>query len=170
MNNTWWQEFVRFFLQGITLNRLMYMLIIFVLLILITPSSIKDWINSSSPDIFLSYWLYFCLFLVSYVTSQLIMLLIAGVKRRFRSRIKRSTRQAILNTLTNDEISLIKYMIDSGEIVELPTENRIVNKLRQKGIIERYYPPTESLLIFFVGDNEKELFKIADAYKSDFLY
>ncbi|MFS1539534.1 MAG: super-infection exclusion protein B [Candidatus Phlomobacter fragariae] len=109
-------------------------------------------------------------FSCSYVLAQLITVLIAGVKRRLRYRITRSTRHAVLNTLTPKEVGLIKYMIDSGELVELPTRNETVQALRKKGIIERYHRPEKPSIIYFIGDDEQELFKIVDAYKSDFLY
>ncbi|QBY43825.1 super-infection exclusion protein B [Arsenophonus nasoniae] len=163
MNNTWWQEFVRFFLQGITLNRLIYMLIIFVLLIFITPASIKDWINSSSPEIFSSYWLYFVFFLVSYVIAQLISFLTVFTKRRFRNLIECPNRAAILNTLTHDEIDLLKHIVRSGEIVELPTQNETVKGLIRKGIIAYYDYPDAPMV--FTGD-EKQLFKLTNYYKN----
>ncbi|HGJ5854461.1 super-infection exclusion protein B [Arsenophonus nasoniae] len=163
MNNTWWQEFIRFFLQGITLNRLIYMFIIFVLLIFITPSSIKDWINSSSPEIFSSYWLYFVFFLVSYVIAQLISFLTVFTKRRFRNLIEYPNRAVILNTLTHDEIDLLKHIVRSGEIVELPTQNETVKGLIRKGIIAYYDYPDAPMV--FTGD-EKQLFKLTNYYKN----
>ncbi|HGJ5882693.1 super-infection exclusion protein B [Arsenophonus sp.] len=163
MNNTWWQEFVRFFLRGITLNRLIYMLIIFVLLIFITPSSIKNWVNSSSPEIFSSYWLYFIFFLVSYVIAQFISFLIVFTKRRLRNWVEYPPRAAVLNTLTPDELNLLKDIVRSGELVELPTQNETVKALTRKGIIDYYDYPDATMV--FVGD-EKQLFKLNNHYKN----
>lgn len=35
MNNSWWQELMRFFLQGMTLKQLIHMLIILIVLIIV---------------------------------------------------------------------------------------------------------------------------------------
>ncbi|MDQ7606645.1 superinfection exclusion protein B, partial [Salmonella enterica subsp. enterica serovar Agona] len=45
MNNSWWQELMRFFLQGMTLKQLIHMLIILIVLIIVMPVSVKEWIN-----------------------------------------------------------------------------------------------------------------------------
>ncbi|HGZ2050968.1 TPA: superinfection exclusion protein B, partial [Escherichia coli] len=43
--SNWWQELLRFFLRGLTLQQLIHMLIILIALIIITPASIKEWVD-----------------------------------------------------------------------------------------------------------------------------
>nr|EGA5625724.1 superinfection exclusion protein B [Escherichia coli] len=50
MNNSWWQELMHFFLQGMTLKQLIHMLIILIILIIVMPVSVKEWINLHSPE------------------------------------------------------------------------------------------------------------------------
>ncbi|BHI43115.1 hypothetical protein JNE25001_47320 (plasmid) [Escherichia coli] len=50
MNNSWWQELMHFFLQGMTLKQLIHMLIILIILIIVMPVSIKEWINLHNPE------------------------------------------------------------------------------------------------------------------------
>ncbi|EQN42519.1 hypothetical protein G692_04728 [Escherichia coli HVH 16 (4-7649002)] len=70
MNNSWWQELMHFFLQGMTLKQLIHMLIILIILIIVMPVSVKEWINLHSPEILPHYWMYYILlFCVSYVLN-----------------------------------------------------------------------------------------------------
>ncbi|EEZ1123574.1 superinfection exclusion B family protein, partial [Escherichia coli] len=70
MNNSWWQELMHFFLQGMTLKQLIHMLIILIILIIVMPVSVKEWINLHNPEILPHYWMYYILlFCVSYVLN-----------------------------------------------------------------------------------------------------
>lgn len=70
MNNSWWQELMHFFLQGMTLKQLIHMLIILILLIVVMPVSVKEWVNLHNPEILPHYWMYYILlFCVSYVLN-----------------------------------------------------------------------------------------------------
>lgn len=61
MNNSWWQEFVKFFLRGITLNRLVYMVFILILLVIFTPDKAKEAVNAHNPEVLPDYWMYYIL-------------------------------------------------------------------------------------------------------------
>lgn len=78
MNSDWLRDVARFFLDGLTLRQLIHMLIILIILIIITPTSAKEWINAHNPEILPPYWMYYALlFCISYVVRGLI----SGVKK-----------------------------------------------------------------------------------------
>lgn len=61
---------MHFFLQGMTLKQLIHMLIILILLIVVMPVSVKEWVNLHNPEILPHYWMYYILlFCVSYVLN-----------------------------------------------------------------------------------------------------
>ncbi|WP_334469657.1 super-infection exclusion protein B [Arsenophonus sp. PmNCSU2021_1] len=116
MNNTWWQEFVRFFLQGITLNRLIYMLIILIILIIITPAQIKEWINFYNPEIIPSYWMYYTLlFCVSYVIASIFGATYNFIKPFYYSLLNwiyKRKAEKYIDQLTDDEKDFICLFLD----------------------------------------------------------
>ncbi len=53
-----------------TLKQLIHMLIILIILIIVMPVSVKEWINLHNPEILPHYWMYYILlFCVSYVLN-----------------------------------------------------------------------------------------------------
>jgi|GEM_PF-1913542 len=74
MNNNWWQELLRFFLHKLDINRVIHMLIIFIVLVVLIPDSFKQALGSHNPEFLPAYAIYylavFCLsFFLSAVTS-----------------------------------------------------------------------------------------------------
>ncbi|WP_249820025.1 super-infection exclusion protein B, partial [Escherichia coli] len=69
--SNWWQELLRFFLRGLTLQQLIHMLIILIALIIITPASIKEWVDIRNPEILPDHWMYYAMLLcISYVLNR----------------------------------------------------------------------------------------------------
>ncbi len=76
--SNWWQELLRFFLRGLTLQQLIHMLIILIALIIITPASIKEWVDIRNPEILPDHWMYYAMLLcISYVLNRGMGVLIA---------------------------------------------------------------------------------------------
>ncbi|BDV81257.1 superinfection exclusion protein B [Escherichia coli] len=74
--SNWWQELLRFFLRGLTLQQLIHMLIILIALIIITPASIKEWVDIRNPEILPDHWMYYAMLLcISYVLNRGMMLI-----------------------------------------------------------------------------------------------
>lgn len=79
-----------FFLQGMTLKQLIHMLIILIVLIIVMPVSVKEWINLHNPEILPHYWMYYILlFCVSYVLNGVV----NSVYHAVTERIEASTAQ-----------------------------------------------------------------------------
>lgn len=81
---------MHFFLQGMTLKQLIHMLIILILLIVVMPVSVKEWVNLHNPEILPQYWMYYILlFCVSYVLNGVV----NSVYHAVNERIEASTAQ-----------------------------------------------------------------------------
>lgn len=140
MNNTWWQEFIRFFLQGITLNRLIYMLIILIILIIITPAQIKEWINFYNPEIIPNYWMYYILlFCVSYVIASILGATYNFIKPFYYSLLNwiyKRKAEKYIDQLTDDEKDFICLFLDlKYPVNKFNRNNPLIETLVQKGVL-----------------------------------
>lgn len=140
MNNSWWQELMRFFLQGMTLKQLIHMLIILILLIIIMPVTAKEWVNLHNPEILPPYWMYYALlFCISFVLNGFITyaksLYTSGEIRRKEENDKRKLEDKI-QRLTIDEKRILALFLDQKKsMVAFERNNHIVESLVEKGIL-----------------------------------
>lgn len=145
MNNAWWQEFLKFFLQGMTLKRLVHMLIILILLIVVMPISAKEWINLHNPEILPQYWMYYILlFCVSYVLSGIINSVYHAATELVQAsnaiRVKEREEKAVLDmfeSLSNEEKLLISLAVGAHNKLLLDSGNETAIKLLEKGLFIR---------------------------------
>ncbi|CDG98571.1 super-infection exclusion protein B, partial [Xenorhabdus bovienii] len=137
MNNTWWQDFVRFFLQGITLKQLIHMTIILVILIITTPASFKAWVNLHNPEIIPNYGMYYLLlFCLSYVINSAISATFNLVKARCALVKERFTKRKIekeVRSLSDEEKDYLSMYLD----VKMKRFRAQRNNITVEGLVEK---------------------------------
>ncbi|EBI3171497.1 superinfection exclusion protein B [Salmonella enterica] len=160
MNNSWWQELMRFFLQGMTLKQLIHMLIILILLIIVMPVSVKEWINLHNPEILPHYWMYYILlFCVSYVLNGVV----NSVYHAVTERIEASTAQRrkdreekvvrdLFDSLTLGERAYLAFAVAANNQLKTEKGSPEAISLLKKGIITRLpsaigYPDIDRFII-----------------------
>lgn len=140
MNNSWWQELMRFFLQGMTLKQLIHMLIILILLIIIMPVSAKEWVNLHNPEILPPYWMYYILlFCISFVLNGVISyvktLYASGESNRKVASDKRKLEEKIQRLTIEEKKILALYLDQKKSMVLFERNNHVVESLVEKGIL-----------------------------------
>lgn len=146
MNNSWWQEFVKFFLRGITLNRLVYMVFILILLVIFTPDRAKEAVNAHNPEVLPDYWMYYILlFCCSYIISAAAGSTIEFLKKRVMSFVAyqrdKNERDNIFVSLSSDEFDFIYLFFERGEpLSDFNRNSPAINKLVSKKIFNFWMP------------------------------
>ncbi|HBZ9067953.1 TPA: superinfection exclusion B family protein [Citrobacter freundii] len=148
MNNSWWQELMRFFLQGMTLKQLIHMLIILVFLIVVMPVSAKEWINLHNPEILPQYWMYYILlFCVSYVLNGLINSVyhfsLARIQASNARQIKEREENSVhdtFNSLTLAERAILAFAVAANNRLQTEKGNPESISLLKKGLLIRLPP------------------------------
>ncbi|ECV8068328.1 superinfection exclusion protein B [Salmonella enterica subsp. enterica serovar Typhimurium] len=160
MNNSWWQELMRFFLQGMTLKQLIHMIIILILLIVVMPVSVKEWVNLHNPEILPQYWMYYILlFCVSYVLNGVV----NSVYHVVNERIEASTAQQrkareekvvrdLFDSLTLGERAYLAFAVAANNQLKTEKGSPEAISLLEKGLLIRIpsatgYPDTERFVI-----------------------
>ncbi len=137
MDNNWLQELFRSFLRDIDFRRLMHMLIIFVLLLVVTPKSLKQSIGAHNPEFLPEFSLYYLLvvcisFFLSSVTSfttQSAMQFLIGQARNLKVAL-----------LSAQEKDCLSYIIETGQhVVYFKNHQPIIELLVHKDILQRTY-------------------------------
>lgn len=137
MDNNWLQELFRSFLRDIDFRRLMHMLIIFVLLLVVTPESLKQSIGAHNPEFLPEFSLYYLLvvcisFFLSSVTSfttQSAMQFLIGQARNLKVAL-----------LSAQEKDCLSYIIETGQhVVYFKNHQPIIELLVHKDILQRTY-------------------------------
>jgi hypothetical protein len=145
MNNSWWQELMHFFLQGMTLKQLIHMLIILIFLIVIMPVSAKEWINLHNPEILPPYWMYYILlFCASYVLNGVVNSACHAVKirmqvsnaRKIKVREEYSIRE-MFESLTLSERALLSFAVDANNRLTTEKGDPASISLMKKGLLIR---------------------------------
>lgn len=136
---------MHFFLQGMTLKQLIHMIIILFLLIVIIPSSFKEWVNLHNPEILPQYWMYYILLLcASYVlngiansayNAAISRVQVSNEKRR-KEREEKSVRE-LFDSLTLGERAYLSFAVAANN--QLKTEKGSVESmsLLEKGLLIR---------------------------------
>lgn len=160
MNNSWWQELIRFFLQGMTLKQLIHMIIILILLIVVMPVSVKEWVNLHNPEILPQYWMYYILlFCVSYVLNGVV----NSVYHVVNERIEASTAQQrkareekvvrdLFDSLTLGERAYLAFAVAANNQLKTEKGSPEAISLLEKGLLIRIpsatgYPDTDRFVI-----------------------
>lgn len=152
MNNNWWQELLRFFLQKLDINRIVHMLIIFIILVICVPASLKEAVNAHNPEIFGNYWMYYLLlFCVAFVIS--------GLTRAIESFLSKlmgaCAHNAKIRFLSEAEKScLVDLLMQPGATAQRSDHNPVVEGLVDKGIIIKTTPisPIYPYSTYFISD------------------
>ncbi|QVP48882.1 superinfection exclusion B family protein [Salmonella enterica subsp. salamae] len=179
MNNSWWQELMHFFLQGMTLKQLIHMLIILIILIVVMPVSVKEWINLHNPEILPHYWMYYILLLcVSYVLNSVV----NSVYHVVNERIEASTAQQrkareekvvrdLFDSLTPGERAYLAFAVAANNQLKTEKGSPEAISLLEKGLLIRIpsatgYPDTDR---FVIPESYRNECYIRFAGKSDIL-
>lgn len=170
---------MRFFLQGMTLKQLIHMLIILIVLIIVMPVSVKEWINLHNPEILPHYWMYYILlFCVSYVLNGVV----NSVYHVVNERIEASTAQQskareekvvrdLFDSLTLGERAYLAFAVSANNQLKTEKESPEAISLLEKGLLIRIpsatgYPDTDR---FVIPESYRNECYIRFAGKSDIL-
>ncbi|HDC2658619.1 TPA: superinfection exclusion B family protein [Salmonella enterica] len=167
MNNSWWQELMHFFLQGMTLKQLIHMLIILILLIVVMPVSVKEWVNLHNPEILPQYWMYYILlFCVSYVLNSVV----NSVYHVVNERIEASTAQMrkareekvvrdLFDSLTLGERAHLAFAVSANNQLKTEKGSPEAISLLEKGLLIRIPSAT--------GYTDTDRFVIPESYRNE---
>lgn len=150
MNNSWWQEFARFFLQGITLNRLVYMLVILIALVIFTPLEVKEWVNSHNPELIPDYWMYYVLLAcLSYILSSAVSATYSFCKPfciDLLNFIYKKKAERYIDRLSEDEKDFLCMFLEmKNPKNKFARNNQLIVGLVQKGVlVDLGYLPYEN--------------------------
>ncbi|MGL4124400.1 super-infection exclusion protein B [Escherichia coli] len=160
MNNSWWQELMHFFLQGMTLKQLIHMLIILIILIIVMPVSVKEWINLHNPEILPHYWMYYILlFCVSYVLNGVVNSAYHAVTVRieiFAAQKRKSKEekyvQDLFDSLTLGERAYLAFAVAANNQLKTEKGSPEAISLLEKGLLIRVpsatgYPEIDRFVI-----------------------
>ncbi|EEM2538259.1 superinfection exclusion protein B [Salmonella enterica subsp. enterica serovar Morehead] len=179
MNNSWWQELMRFFLQGMTLKQLIHMLIILILLIVVMPVSVKEWVNLHNPEILPQYWMYYILlFCVSYVLNGVVNSVYHAVNeiievstaQQRKAREEKVVRD-LFDSLTLGERAYLAFAVAANNQLKTEKGSPEAISLLEKGLLIRIpsatgYPDTDR---FVIPESYRNECYIRFAGKSDIL-
>lgn len=170
---------MHFFLQGMTLKQLIHMLIILILLIVVMPVSVKEWVNMHNPEILPHYWMYYILlFCVSYVLNGVF----NSVYHAVNERIEASTAQQrkareekvvrdLFDSLTLGERAYLAFAVSANNQLKTEKGSPEAISLLEKGLLIRIpsatgYPDTDR---FVIQESYRNECYIRFAGKSDIL-
>ncbi|EJA4030184.1 superinfection exclusion B family protein [Escherichia coli] len=167
MNNSWWQELMHFFLQGMTLKQLIHMLIILIILIIVMPVSVKEWINLHNPEILPHYWMYYILlFCVSYVLNGVVNSAYHAVTERieiFAAQKRKSKEekyvQDLFDSLTLGERAYLAFAVAANNQLKTEKGSPEAISLLEKGLLIRVPSAT--------GYPEIDRFVIPECYRNE---
>ncbi|EFH1106965.1 TPA: superinfection exclusion protein B [Escherichia coli] len=167
MNNSWWQELMHFFLQGMTLKQLIHMLIILIILVIVMPVSVKEWINLHNPEILPHYWMYYILlFCVSYVLNGVVNSAYHAVTERieiFAAQKRKSKEekyvQDLFDSLTLGERAYLAFAVAANNQLKTEKGSPEAISLLEKGLLIRVPSAT--------GYPEIDRFVIPERYRNE---
>lgn len=137
MDNKWLQELLRSILRDIDIRRLMHMLIIFVILTVFLPDSVKQSIGAHNPEFLPAFSLYYLMVLcLSFFISSLTSFLTKSVLNAFHAlalRLKVSTLSV------PEKECLLSFIKTGNHVVYAKNHNPVVEQLVYKGILKKTY-------------------------------
>lgn len=139
MDNKWWQELLQFFLREIDLNRIFHMLLIFIILVILLPASLKEAIDLHNPEVIPEHWMYYVLLLcMSFFLSATTRFISKGISSLASDKI----HSGKINSLSQGELECLAKFLRSGDfVVYFRNHNPAVESLVKKGVLIRIYDP-----------------------------
>ncbi|NUL39414.1 super-infection exclusion protein B [Kosakonia sacchari] len=152
MNNNWWQELLRFFLQKLDINRIVHMLLLFIIIVICAPTSFKEAVNAHNPEIFGNYWMYYLLLAcIAFVISGLT----RGIENFLAKLLHACAHDAKIRFLSSAEKScLIELLKQPGATAQRSDHNSVIEGLVDKGILIKTTPisPVYPYSTYFISD------------------
>lgn len=137
MDNKWLQELLRSILRDIDIRRLMHMLIIFVILTVLLPDSLKQSVGSHNPEFLPAFSLYYLMiFCVSFFISSLTSFITKSVLNVLNTL---SLRLKISTLSVPEKECLLSFIKTGNHVVYAKNHNPVVEKLVYKGILKKTY-------------------------------
>ncbi|EMK9146129.1 superinfection exclusion B family protein [Citrobacter freundii] len=126
MDNKWLQELLRSILRDIDIRRLMHMLIIFVILTVLLPDSVKQSVGAHNPEFLPAFSLYYLMILcVSFFISSLTSF---TTKSLFNALHTLALRIRVITLSEPEKQCLLSF-----------NHNPVVEQLVYKGILRKTY-------------------------------
>lgn len=139
MDNKWLQDLLRTFLREIDIRRLMHMLIIFVILTVILPDSIKQSIGAHNPEFLPAFSLYYLMLVcVSFFISSLSC---CTTKSFLNALHTLSLRFKVVTLSVSEKQCLLSFIKTGRDVVYAKNHDPVVEQLVYKGILRKTYSP-----------------------------
>lgn len=137
MDNKWLQELLRSILRDIDIRRLMHMLIIFVILTVLLPDSVKQSVGAHNPEFLPAFSLYYLMILcVSFFISSLTSF---TTKSLFNALHTLALRIRVITLSEPEKQCLLSFIKTGGHVVYAKNHNPVVEQLVYKGILRKTY-------------------------------
>jgi len=137
MDNKWLQDLLRSFLRDIDISRLMHMLIIFVILTVLLPDSLKQSVGSHNPEFLPAFSLYYLMILsVSFFISSLTSF---TTKTAFNALHTLALRFKVSSLSVPEKQCLLSFIRTGNHVVYAQNHNPVVEQLVYKGILKKTY-------------------------------
>lgn len=137
MDNKWLQDLLRSILRDIDIRRLMHMLIIFVILTVFLPDSLKQSVGSHNPEFLPAFSLYYLMILcVSFFISSLTCF---TTKSAFGALHALALRFKIKILSVPEKQCLLDFIKTGNHVVYAKNHNPVVEQLVHKGILRKTY-------------------------------
>ncbi|EFJ2959888.1 super-infection exclusion protein B [Escherichia coli] len=137
MDNKWLQELLRSILRDIDIRRLMHMLIIFVILTVLLPDSVKQSVGAHNPEFLPAFSLYYLMILcVSFFISSLTSF---TTKSLFNALHTLALRIRVITLSEPEKQCLLSFIKTGDHVVYAKNHNPVVEQLVYKGILRKTY-------------------------------
>jgi uncharacterized membrane protein len=137
MDNKWLQELLRSILRDIDIRRLMHMLIIFVILTVLLPESVKQSIGVHNPEFLPAFSLYYLMVLcVSFFISSLTSFTTKAVLNSLQTL---ALRFKVRTLSVPEKQCLLSFIKTGNHVVYAKNHNPVVEQLVFKGILRKTY-------------------------------
>lgn len=137
MDNKWLQELLRSILRDIDIRRLMHMLIIFVILTVFLPDSVKQSVGAHNPEFLPEFSLYYLMILcVSFFISSLTSFTTKSVLNALQTL---ALRLKVCMLSVPEKQCLLSFIKNGGHVVYAKNHNPVVEQLVYKGILRKTY-------------------------------
>ncbi|ENB7664057.1 superinfection exclusion B family protein [Enterobacter cloacae] len=137
MDNKWLQELLRSILRDIDIRRLMHMLIIFVILTVFLPDSVKQSVGAHNPEFLPAFSLYYLMILcVSFFISSLTSFTTKSVSNSLHTL---ALRLKVSMLSVPEKQCLLSFIKTGNHVVYEKNHNPVVEQLVYKGILRKTY-------------------------------
>lgn len=137
MDNKWLQELLRSILRDIDIRRLMHMLIIFVILTVFLPDSVKQSVGAHNPEFLPAFSLYYLMILcVSFFISSLTSFTTKSILNALQTL---ALRFKVSTLSVPEKQCLLSFIKEGNYVVYAKNHNPVVEQLVYKGILKKTY-------------------------------